>query len=120
MAHDANLSPKQRSELEELLRQERARLTTRHAAELTSATRRDPEVDDEGDLAAEITEESTNLRLADNDLRTLREIDAALQRVNDGTYGLDEDTQEPIGYPRLKAIPWARHAVANEERRERG
>ena len=40
-----------------------------------------------------------------------REVEAALQRVEDGTYGIDEHTGEPINPARLEAIPTARTNV---------
>jgi len=41
----------------------------------------------------------------------LAEIDAALQRIRDGTYGVCEITGKPISRQRLEAIPWARCTV---------
>ena len=42
---------------------------------------------------------------------TVREIDAALLRVENGRYGISETSGEPISYERLKLIPWARQGV---------
>ena len=44
----------------------------------------------------------------------LAEIEAALHRLNDGTYGVDEETGEPIDPARLEAIPTARTNVSND------
>jgi DnaK suppressor protein len=41
----------------------------------------------------------------------LREIEAALSRMASGTYGISERSGDPIGFDRLKAIPWARWAA---------
>jgi len=43
----------------------------------------------------------------------LAEIEAALHRLDDGTYGVDEETGEPIDPARLEAIPTARTNVSN-------
>ncbi|HAM72658.1 MAG TPA: transcriptional regulator [Verrucomicrobiales bacterium] len=42
----------------------------------------------------------------------LQEIDAALHRIEAGTYGVCEATRRPIPAARLRAIPWARYTVA--------
>jgi DnaK suppressor protein len=52
--------------------------------------------------------------------RLLREIDAALGRIEDGTYGVCEDCECDINPRRLQAIPWARYCVACQERHDRG
>lgn len=49
----------------------------------------------------------------------LREIDAALQRLRAGTYGVCEETGQPISPARLRAIPWTRYSRAAAERHER-
>jgi DnaK suppressor protein len=45
----------------------------------------------------------------------LREIDVALAKIGEGTYGLSEKTGHPIGFPRLQAVPWARFAADEEQ-----
>ena len=42
---------------------------------------------------------------------TLREIDEALERIKDGTYGICLGTGEPINKRRLMAIPWAKYSI---------
>jgi RNA polymerase-binding protein DksA len=49
---------------------------------------------------------------------TLGEIDAALQRIEDGSYGVCEVCGKPIGAERLSAIPWARLCI-DDQRRQR-
>lgn len=49
----------------------------------------------------------------------LREIEHALRKVEDGTYGLDEDTGEPIPDERLEAVPATRYTVDNQRRDEK-
>lgn len=45
----------------------------------------------------------------------LDEVDAAVQRVDDGTYGVSEVSGEPIPDERLRAVPWARRLVDEQE-----
>jgi RNA polymerase-binding protein DksA len=49
----------------------------------------------------------------------LQEIEAALQRIDNGTYGVCEETGKPIPEDRLKAIPWTRYSKEVQERLER-
>ncbi|MBC7456940.1 MAG: TraR/DksA family transcriptional regulator, partial [Bdellovibrionaceae bacterium] len=48
----------------------------------------------------------------------LMEIDYALSRIENGTYGICEETFEPIEDVRLKAIPWTRYSIEGAEIRE--
>ena len=48
----------------------------------------------------------------------LAEIDDAIRRIEDGTYGICEDTGEAIGLARLRAKPWARLSKEAAEKRE--
>ncbi len=50
----------------------------------------------------------------------LFEIEEALRRISDGTYGVCEETGKPISSARLRAIPWARFSKEVEERLEAG
>jgi RNA polymerase-binding protein DksA len=47
---------------------------------------------------------------------TLVEIDAALQRIEDGTYGICEVCGKPIGADRLSARPWTRLCIDDQRR----
>ena len=47
---------------------------------------------------------------------TLVEIDAALQRIEDGTYGICEVCGKPIGAERLNALPWTRLCIDDQRR----
>ncbi len=51
--------------------------------------------------------------------RSLRDIDAAIERMNDGTYGMCGDCEEPISPRRLAAIPWATLCVRCQENADR-
>lgn len=74
---------------------------------------------DEADLASEDAEISLETRLMDRDAKLLREVERALDKVLNGSYGLCEGTDEPIGYARLKLRPWTRYSVTYKEELER-
>ncbi len=74
---------------------------------------------EEMDQASRATEEAFNMRLLDKEVKLLREIDAALKRWDEGTYGICEGTEEQIERRRLEARPWTRYSVAYKEQLER-
>jgi len=82
-------------------------------------------IDDQNNLIEEIdqanraTEEAFNMRLLDKEVKLLREIDAALAKFDDNTYGICEGTGEQIERRRLEARPWTRYSVAYKEQLER-
>ena len=102
-----------------LLLEERERLT-RHSevlraeADALAADREagDTQFDDEsgeGDTLA--VERERDLVLSAQAQQTVSEIDHALAKLEDGTYGICEISGQPIPKERLKAIPWARERV---------
>src|SRR6516165_6080296 len=58
------------------------------------------------------------LGLASFEQEALYEVDAALQRIDDGTYGICELTGQPIPWKRLEAIPWTRFSIEGEKQIE--
>jgi DnaK suppressor protein len=74
---------------------------------------------DEADQATEDAEVALETRLMDRDAKLLREVERALDKVKNQTYGLCEGTEEPIGYARLKLRPWTRYSVTYKEELER-
>lgn len=69
-----------------------------------------------GDTAAILADLEREFPAEANVSETLKLIDAALERVNDGSYGLDEVTGDHIPVARLRAIPWANMTVETAER----
>ena len=65
------------------------------------------------DQASETFEREKDMAILEQLELDLTEIEAALQRIEDGTYGIDEVTGEPIDPERLDAIPTARTNVHN-------
>jgi RNA polymerase-binding protein DksA len=74
---------------------------------------------DTADLASELSEQDLALSLMGNVNGTLEQIDAALQRVEEGTYGSCLDCDLRIPAARLEALPYARYCVQCAARRER-
>ena len=74
---------------------------------------------DLADRASSETDRAIELRARDRQRKLISKIDAALHRIDDGTYGFCEETGEPIGIKRLEARPIATLSVEAQERHER-
>ena len=74
---------------------------------------------DLADRASSETDRAIELRARDRQRQLIAKIDAALQRIEDGTYGYCEETGEPIGLRRLEARPIATLSIEAQERHER-
>jgi DnaK suppressor protein len=74
---------------------------------------------DIADRASSETDRAIELRSRDRQRKLIAKIDAALQRIDDGTYGYCEETGEPISIKRLEARPIATLSVEAQERHER-
>ena len=69
-----------------------------------------------GDTAGAMFDRELDDGLEEGAKDTLAEIDAALQRIEDGTYGICENCGKPIGAERLAALPWARLCIDDQRR----
>lgn len=96
---------------EELLRESAETLTNLNDGGMT--------VPDLSDRASAEADKSLELRTRDRMRKVISKIDAALDRIEDGTYGYCEETGEPIGLERLIARPIATMTVEAQERHER-
>ena len=74
---------------------------------------------DLADRASSETDRAVELRARDRQRKLIAKIDAALERLDDGTYGYCEETGEPIALKRLEARPIATLSVEAQERHER-
>ena len=72
------------------------------------------------DLGSDNFEREMTISLLEGEKSLLRDIDEALDRVRQGTYGLCLATGEPIGKPRLTAQPWAKYSYEYMLRQEGG
>ncbi len=76
----------------------------------------EPDITDRASLE---TERSIELRTRDRERKLISKIDAALLRIEDGSYGYCEETDEPISLRRLEARPIATLSLEAQERHER-
>jgi DnaK suppressor protein len=97
-------------ELQQQLR-ENAGATTEHLREIAVAP-------DPADRATQEEEHALELRTRDRERKLLKKVEAALMRIEDGSYGYCEETGEPIGIQRLLARPTATLTIEAQERRE--
>jgi DnaK suppressor protein len=74
---------------------------------------------DLADRASSETDRAIELRARDRQRKLIAKIDAALVRIEDGTYGYCEETGEPISLRRLEARPIATLSIEAQERHER-
>lgn len=72
------------------------------------------------DVGSDNWEQEFTLGLVANERQRLKEIDAALQRIADHTYGICESTHKSIGKKRLRAKPWARYCIESAREKELG
>lgn len=73
-----------------------------------------------GDTATATLDREIDYSLEENSEQVLRAIDAALQRIEDGTYGICETCGQPISEERLEAIPYATQCIDCRRKGERG
>jgi RNA polymerase-binding protein DksA len=109
----ANVTDKQ---LEKLRKQmlERQRLLEGEVSDQRSQAAEDVDIGAVGDAGDEsVVRMATDLHLqeAGRDLEELRDIEAALQRLDDGSYGDCEQCGTEIGYPRLEVQPTATRCI---------
>jgi RNA polymerase-binding protein DksA len=73
-----------------------------------------------GDMATSTFDRELDATLEGNEERLLQAIDAALQRIEDGTYGICQNCGQPINAERLEALPWTTRCIDCKRREERG
>ena len=74
---------------------------------------------DEADRATQEEEQVLEQRIRDRELKLLHKVEAALRRIDDGSFGYCEVSGEPIGVGRLLARPTATLSIEEQERHER-
>ncbi len=74
---------------------------------------------DLADRASSETDRSLELRTRDRQRKLIAKIEAALKRIDDGSYGFCEETGDPISLKRLDARPIATLSIEAQERHER-
>jgi RNA polymerase-binding protein DksA len=73
-----------------------------------------------GDVATVTFDRELDYTLEENEERVLGAIDAALRRIDEGTYGTCTSCARPIGEERLEALPWTTRCIDCKRREERG
>lgn len=73
-----------------------------------------------GDMATSTFDRELDATLEGNEERVIQAIDAALQRIEDGTYGNCANCGKPIGEERLEALPWTTRCIDCKRLEERG
>jgi RNA polymerase-binding transcription factor DksA len=63
------------------------------------------------DLGTENYEEEVSLGLLENEIQLLTEVNDALRRIEQGTFGRCEECHQPISRARLNALPYARYCL---------
>ena len=71
------------------------------------------------DQASSYTDKNVEMKAINRQIKLISEIDKALIRIKDDTYGYCLDTAEPIGLKRLMARPVAKYTIAAQERHEK-
>jgi len=109
---------------------EKRREILRNVSEIEEETLKKSRLDASGDLSSmpihmadlgsDNYEQEFVLGLMDSERKLLQEIDDALQRIEEGAYGICEGTDKPIPKARLKAQPWARYCVEYARSLEKG
>ncbi|MHC4445775.1 MAG: TraR/DksA family transcriptional regulator [Planctomycetota bacterium] len=72
------------------------------------------------DIGSDTWEQELTMGLIENEQTLIREIDEALQRIEDMTYGICLATNRPITKSRLRAKPWAKYCIEYARQRELG
>lgn len=84
------------------------------------AADQDHSVDHVADFGSDNYEQTLTLGLIENNGKLLQEIDAALERIEDRSYGHCVHSGEPIAKARLDAIPWTPYSIETQRLIERG
>jgi len=79
----------------------------------------DVEIGDEVDSATQNIDKEMLFELADTEKTVLDDIDAALVKIEKGSYGDCESCRKRIAEPRLNAIPWVRYCITCQSNAEK-
>jgi RNA polymerase-binding protein DksA len=91
-----------------------------HPGSIQDETQEIPSDNHPGDVATVTFDRELDYTLEENEERVLGAIDAALLRIEDGTYGTCASCARPVGEERLEALPWTTRCIDCKRREERG
>ena len=113
------MNPTMREYFRQKLLRWRAELLAESSETLHSLQEGGIQEPDIADRASAETDRALELRTRDRERKLISKIDAALERIVDGSYGYCEETGEPISVRRLDARPIATLSLEAQERHER-
>ncbi|NGX47536.1 MAG: General stress protein 16O [Chlamydiae bacterium] len=97
---------------------------TKMVQETTDDVKNEPEVkgysQHQADEGTDDFDRTISLQLTNKELDILKQIDRALEKIEDGTYGICDISEDEIPLKRLEAIPYATMTVAAQEKFEKG
>jgi len=113
------MNPRQREYFRQKLNSWRGELLRESNETLRNLQSESLAVPDMADRATKETDRALELRTRDRQRKLISKIDEALRRIDEGTYGYCEETDEPISIRRLEARPIATLSLEAQERHER-
>lgn len=124
-----NITQKELEKFKQILLEKRGEIL-RNVNEMEDETLRKSRLDAAGDLSSmpihmadlgsDNYEQEFALGLMDSERKLLKEIDEALIRIENDTYGICQGLNKPISKARLNAQPWARYSVEYAKMLEKG
>ena len=117
----AELTRQQLDHFRELLVQRRSRLSSDLSLmqdEALKVTAQDNSSDSVADTGTDNYEQDFTLGLIESEEALAREVDQALLRIEQNTFGVCESCQTPVPLARLEILPFARHCVECQQKRE--
>ena len=113
------MNPRQRDYFRQKLDRWKADILRESRGTLENLQEENQNHPDMADRASSESDRALELRTRDRQRKLISKIDAALKRIDDGTYGYCEETGEPIGLARLDARPIATLSLEAQETHER-
>jgi DnaK suppressor protein len=119
-ALSAEFIAQQRARLEALRRQVLGEEENTIADERTAQEQHGDEAEEFEDVAQGMAQNEVNQALHDVNDQRVSDIERALQKIEEGTYGLSDESGDPIPKARLESVPEAIFTVEEQSRREGG
>ena len=117
--HEEFMNPMQMEYFRQMLLNWRSELIQEAGETLNNLNSENLQQPDMADRASLETDHQLELRTRDRERKLIIKIDEALSRIENGSYGFCQDTDEPIGLKRLMARPIAVLSLEAQERHER-
>ena len=113
------MNPQQLEYFRQMLLNWRAELVHEAGETLSDLNEGNLQQPDMADRASLETDHQLVLRTRDRERKLISKIDSALNRIEDGSYGYCQETDEPISLKRLMARPVAKYTIAAQEKHEK-